>query len=984
MKKQRICCAVLAGLMLLLCLTPLSVLAETQPLTPDPDWPTRTDGTRPTGDAQDPFLIEDAADLLAFRAKRTDKTVGANNYKGKVIAITADIDLNPGWNAAALSAPDVLWGEFYEFSGTLEGGGHTIRGLYHSGSVYVGFIRNGTDCIIRNLTVDNSAFLASGTVCGLVATLKGTSTLNGVGIGSGVTVKGKSSVGGLVGNAYTGSGHSLINCTSSGTVLATDSNAGGLFGDTYQGSDLLFENCLFHGTVQAGGSHAGGIIGNISKKTELRNCAADGSVTAADFAGGLIGRNAGAVTATDCLSCGTLTADHAAGLLGLCRGKVTLTRCVSVAAGTSLYAEFLTEQTASETDATAEKTLTDCYGLSQNGILWLVGSAVSPTENESILYDGAEAEQFVALTSRGELPKSPAFGPNETGYFGWTVHNGCVMPMVVRDLLTAHTFETVTHPATCLDYNSTDYHCTTCGYSYTEIGHEKSAHTDADDWIYDPAPTETAGGKRYRICDVCESLYDIEYVPVEGAVYEPTPDWGKDSTTLYTISSASDLMAFAAKRTAYASYRNARVILTADIDLNPGWDPSSGLRPTNVLTYLFEFCGILDGQGHTISGLYMEGNPQNNNAYACLISKLTDAVVCNLKITNSLFRTEANYAGLFGTAQGRVTLEDLYVDITVESAKYAGGILAQVSTDSAVTLNRAVFAGSVAAKQYAGGLIGWDAGQTVALTDCANYGTVQATDGICGGLIGQVSGSAALLRCFSAGSVSGSERVSGLVTANKPRHLTLSDCYADAALSEHPMIAGTFSTDPTYLYGSDPADALRTVTGSAEIPGLLHDWTVTQANGLAIPAALLCFADGHNYEFTVTPPTCASRGFTTGVCTTCGRSTVTDYTEPVEHTPSAEWIIDSPATETRMGSRHLTCSVCGDTLKQEIIPKLKPQETETPPTETGTEPTEAPASGSCKSRIDTFTIYLLIPLLWIGTARRKAAHRSKKIARRVP
>lgn len=944
---------------------------QPETIEPDADWPTRSDGTTPSGAANDPYLIEDAADLLAFKSKRTDKNVGNNNYKGKYIVLTNDIDLNPGWDAGSMTAPGTVWSEFYEFSGVLDGKGHTISGLWFSGSAYVGFIRNGTDCTVRNLTVDNSVFISAGSVCGFVATLKGTSVLEGITLESGFTAKGNYSVGGLLGNAYTGTEHTVRNCTFKGTVICAGNYAGGLLGDTYNGTQFTLENCCSGGTVISGGSYAGGIVGNVSKSTTFLNCAFNGTVSAADFSGGLVGRNAALLSMEDCVSFGTVrSAANAAGILGLCKGKAVLTRCVSVSSLVSdleTTAEFLTEYRTSASYAEAEKTLRDCYALTESGIRYYDAGGTLSCSALSILYGGEAAAQFLCLAERSQLPDNAAFSADGSGYYGWTVHADTVMPQVVKDLLTEHTFAATYHEATCAESDHTDLVCTTCGYSYTEWGYEKADHTSEAGWIYDPYPTEDTGGKRYQVCDVCQAVYDVEYVPIEGAVYQVITDWGKDATTVYRISSAAELMSFAAKRVSYSNYQDARVILTADIDLNPGWDAASGLRPTNILTYLFEFDGIFDGQGHTISGLYIEGNPQNNMAYACFINKLSNATVRNVRIVNSCFATEGNYAGLFGTAQGNVTIENVFADVIVRSAKYAGGILTQINTSSTVTMKNVVFAGSVSSSSVAGGILGWDNGQTIQMTACAIYGNVTVTEDICGGLIGQVSGNVSLTGCYAGGSVGGGRTQNAAVCyANKPAALVLSDCYIDAALSSLSPVAGNTGSAYSIGYGGTASESFLFVNGPSGLEAVFDGWIVSNDGKYAVPEALFCYVNGHEMTYVVTPPTCFSRGFTTGTCSYCGIQSIVDYTEPVDHTPSEEWIIDSPATETRMGSKHLECAVCGEVLDQAIIPKLKTEETEPDKTEPVTDATtEVPEPGKgCASGI-SFPAFL-VPVLLLG------------------
>lgn len=142
---------------------------------------TAADGKFGGGDGtpQNPYLIEDAAYLNAFR----DKVNGGNtNINGKLVN---DIDLNENFdqdlfavdgngNATYNGSPDIPAFEQWTpigyngisgilaFNGTLDGDGHTISGLYintaddTSNKYYalIGYLGNGGT--VKNLGIENS------------------------------------------------------------------------------------------------------------------------------------------------------------------------------------------------------------------------------------------------------------------------------------------------------------------------------------------------------------------------------------------------------------------------------------------------------------------------------------------------------------------------------------------------------------------------------------------------------------------------------------------------------------------------------------------------------------------------------------------------------------------------------------------------------------------------------------------------------------
>ena len=118
---------------------------------------------------EDPSVIKvgTAEQLLAALAEHGD-------FADKTLKLTANIDLNPGWDATVTiadkvifpEAPAVLWPELATFKGTLDGQGYAIKGIYKSmtakggtgvcGGMFATFA--GT---IKNIRIENSFVVAS-------------------------------------------------------------------------------------------------------------------------------------------------------------------------------------------------------------------------------------------------------------------------------------------------------------------------------------------------------------------------------------------------------------------------------------------------------------------------------------------------------------------------------------------------------------------------------------------------------------------------------------------------------------------------------------------------------------------------------------------------------------------------------------------------------------------------------------------------------
>lgn len=214
--------------------------------------------------------IGTAAELLGFsklistqlRANGKENsdldTVDASKkiFLGKTVHITADIDLNPGWTAGA-TAPLNKWlaGNYTCFTGMIDGGGHTISGIYlstvanHTG--IFGNLKGGTEekpVGVKNLTVKNSYI---------------TSTANIVG----------GLFGAIPASEHDKGRHVLIeNINMEITIVGATTEVGSVFGYVTSGNNITIRNCFFQNTIRGTATQKiGGIIGGGSGTIEIQN-----------------------------------------------------------------------------------------------------------------------------------------------------------------------------------------------------------------------------------------------------------------------------------------------------------------------------------------------------------------------------------------------------------------------------------------------------------------------------------------------------------------------------------------------------------------------------------------------------------------------------------------------------------------------------------------------------------------------------------------
>lgn len=217
------------------------------------------------GSAGNPFRIESTAHLLHLSATQALWTAGHH------FVVTADIDLT-GCSWTAIGDQTNL------FTGTFNGGGHTISNLSITGtdnSVRSGLLGEADDLIVTDLTLADFSFsgVANNTAA-LLGRSHGLLTIDKVAVTNySMTYTGPSSVGGFVG--YIGDTSSpdkvsITNVSITGSLSSPTSGLGGIVGyaDTggyvsgsLVGSNIEIADVTMGATVQSGSWDVGGIVG---------------------------------------------------------------------------------------------------------------------------------------------------------------------------------------------------------------------------------------------------------------------------------------------------------------------------------------------------------------------------------------------------------------------------------------------------------------------------------------------------------------------------------------------------------------------------------------------------------------------------------------------------------------------------------------------------------------------------------------------------
>lgn len=252
------------------------------------------------GTAEEPYQISTAAELYWFAGLVNGTLTGVK----KNISANAKLMNNISVNEYVLDAKkDLISGKDFipwtpignywnAYTGTFDGQGHTIFGLYfyNPDASYVGlFGYIGANGKISNVEVLDSYFqfdAQGGGVCG-------------VNYGE------------------------LQNCSNSSTVIG-DRTAGGVCGITYRGSTV--KDCQNRGSVRVTEDYVGGVCGYNSSGTSIINCFNEGTVEGKNYVGGMCGYNSSG-TIKSCYNSANVyvsgAVNHVDSVCGFSNGTVT-------------------------------------------------------------------------------------------------------------------------------------------------------------------------------------------------------------------------------------------------------------------------------------------------------------------------------------------------------------------------------------------------------------------------------------------------------------------------------------------------------------------------------------------------------------------------------------------------------------------------------------------------------------------------------------
>lgn len=737
------------------------------------------------GEVDSPYIITTAEELKWFR---DEVNRGRNNICAKIADKVEVIDMSTVCHAADKSQnlEEVSWEPIgnttNRYMGTFDGNNKTITNLYiNANQEYSGLFGYTYRSAIKNLTFVNANVTNTNSFTGILVGYGYGGTYQNIMTSTSCEVNGGDGTGGiagrLAGNAY--------NCVNYATVQGKE-QVGGLF-SSYDSSTSITA-CANYGKVTASSQWVGGLVGYFNSGT-IQDCANYGDVKGTNRVGGMAGFvSSGKIQ--NVFSYGNVSATNSTQYIGMAfgSGSGTTEGMVAYYSGAKLTANGQEKDvkafgsgTPSEDNATGFteaqlKSGVVAYQLQQNA--------------------SSEAKWGQNLTNDGDF--YPVIGSEHTVYADNSLVN-CKTHEKISGSFTNNPSSsairykhgaTIHHAAanaTCTVAATKEYwQCQDCQriYSDCQLTVELTDVTDAEH----PALGHDNNEDGY--CDRCQHYVAVKPSQVNGVYLIAKPyhlAWFRDYVN-GTIVNEGEV--------AGTTHPSASAMLTADIDLknycHAAEDGKELLSWIPIGNYYNRWKGNMNGQGHTISNLYIKtaqnyvglfgyteratiqdlifdyakvenvNTTNTNTLYTGILAGYADGVspshIRGIKTTNNCTVIgQEDTGGIVGGAG--INLENCENHSSVKGTRSVGGI---AGSSSEIIIKRCTNYGTVENNNsYIGGIIGY--ARYTSIEDCANYGKITSTGWKAGGIAGQTFGNSRIQNVFSYGDVTNTNDNPGII-----------------------------------------------------------------------------------------------------------------------------------------------------------------------------------------------------------------------------
>lgn len=641
-----------------------------------------------SGTLIDPYQVTSCQDLQALETNLS-----------AIYSLQNDIDCSSSstWNGGMGFGPIAMYGQF---TGTLDGHGHTIDGLYIDQSTgtggdqpYVGlFARASDNARFLNFSLTNASITgnhntaANGATGGIVGWLGGTNTpiLSRVHFSGLVTAPNcadNQALGGLIGKTDINNTVHISNSSTTGTVGVSGTNcgqfaysAGGFIGlkttdtiitDSYSSMDVTLDGDYTQACTGYCVS-VGGLVGLGFGGGTITNSYASGTLTvsgdnAAPFyyvVGGLYGRNYGPHTINNSFaatpfnvppSCDANSCNIGAGHVGAIfavnnntiQGSNVLFDYTALGLGTAIPCIGNDELNSFCTGVNGDGSQNGYFKNNDSSVplsAWNFSSTWQTTSGYPTLRSNSNPNPAAPVN----LTAGPA--SNARIYLSWDASQD-----------TGDTYAV--------------YYKKTNDIGWLDAG----SHTTSNRRLFSDLDTESE--YEFRVITISSSGYTSQPATASAIPGTALTNTMQGSGTVfdpYQVSNCQDLQAIEVNKTSV-------FILNNDIDCSDtiNWNGGNGFTPIGGINN-DPFTGTLDGHGHSINGLYIDGT-NNGSIYTGLFGYAhSDAHFLNFNITNATIIGQSSS----GSSTGGVIGQFYYATGSISRVSFAGTISVPDCTDA--------------------------------------------------------------------------------------------------------------------------------------------------------------------------------------------------------------------------------------------------------------------------------------------------------------
>ena len=826
----------------------------------------QTQPSKGDGKVGNPYIITKAEELKWFR----DEVVrGRNNICAKIADNVEVIDMSTVCHAADKSQnlEEKSWVPIGDsnnkYQGTFDGNNKTITNLYINASqYYMGLFGCTYEGTIKNLTFEYANVTNTNNYAGvLVGKAYGGSTLQNIKISNTCQIKGGQYTGGiagyLVGNAY--------NCVNYATVQGIQYIGGlcGHYSRSRTGNSMTA--CANYGNVTASSLDVGGLVGYFDSGT-IQDCANYGGVKGTGRVAGM----AGTVTngkIQNVFSYGNISVTTKKQKVGMFFGDF------NSGATEGMVAYY----SGAKLTVNGQEQTVKAFGNGKPSEDKATGFTETQLKSGFVAYQlqqnaSSEAKWGQNLANDDDI--YPVIGSEHQVYADNTTLN-CKTYEVVRGSFTnnptssaiRYQHGTIIHhvatDATCTEAATKEYwQCQDClkTYSDSQLTKELTDVTDAEHPALGRHDNNEDG-----YCKRCQHYVAVKPSEDNGVYLIAKPchlAWFRDYVNGTIVDDGE---------AAGTTHPSASAMLTADIDLknycHAAEDGKELLSWIPIGNYYNRWKGNMNGQGHTISNLYIKTAQDYVGLFGYTDgATIQDLIFDNAKVEN-VNTTNANtyYTGILaGSAHGyspshikgikttknctvigqedtggivgfaKINLENCENHSSVKGTKIVGGIVGYISYNNIkCCTNYGTVENNIT---NIGGIIGYAYGTSI--EDCANYGKITSTGRCAGGIAGQTVANSSIQNVFSYGDVTNNKNANlypGIIIGNIGRGTLTAKgiaAYNKEALlnnsSENIKIVGKGSL--TFEDGKVEADVVKAFTKqqikSGEVAYLLAEGKV--------------------------------------------------------------------------------------------------------------------------------------------------------------